>query len=543
MSDYYDFNEKSANVGYFFSASLTGGYNSILMDSGISPIDMYFSSGDDFFDKPFEIYVRGIDKEKPQIVSYVVRALASERVFDYDTVKDYRSGQYELISIFSEEIIRIETWVRDERGTHEEIWEQTLDNFTFVPQVTLTKGSKEITYDMMWMGYDEVMEADGYYVDINGFGEYSYDWKIDQDTGKGDWIDTSFGPGTWSMQFSVEDNDTNTGTLAAHHKIRHSGSTTSFLDTMWGGYGRQHIYDDEGNLIAGALNLFTIVRPYITFGGFVAASLVEFIGRRSSADSGVTTAAHWTALAVSGSTVVIDFIAKFASLQSYVDKNDPMGMLGGVLNMAISLSFMIITKSIMGLKNPLRPADTSDMDEFLYKSKSVGGTFSKIFQIFAALNFVMALTTDPASSIGAMLLLLMSFASSKISFKSVAYFLPFLSMAMVVLGPLVIKPILGAMNGTLSDIFQLFTPITNIINFGVAGVTQMMGLLVQSMGIGIILNVLEKLSTKTTEVVTEGTKQFRKKVFSPTTYAIDAYMIFEVFLMVYGVTAFLIQTS
>ncbi|KKK86171.1 hypothetical protein LCGC14_2765910, partial [marine sediment metagenome] len=68
MSDYYDFNEKSANVGYFFSAPLTGGYNSILLDSGVASTDMYFSSDDDFFDKPFEIYVQGIDKEKPQIV-------------------------------------------------------------------------------------------------------------------------------------------------------------------------------------------------------------------------------------------------------------------------------------------------------------------------------------------------------------------------------------------------------------------------------------------------------------------------------------------
>ena len=543
MSDYYDFNEKSANVGYFFSASLTGGYNSILLDSGVSSTDMYFSSDDDFFDKPFEMYVRAIDKEKPQIVSYRVSELTSERVWVYEDVKDFRFGQNSLISVFSEDILRIEAWVRDEQGTHEEIWVQTPDNFTFVPQVTLNKGSKEETYDMMWMGYDEEMEADMYYVDINGFGEYSYDWKVDQDTGKGDWIDTSFGPGTWSMQFSVEDNDINMGTLMAHHEIRHSGSIISFLDTMWGGYGRQHVYDDEGNLAAGALNLFTIVRPYITFGGFVAASLVEFIGRRASADSGPTTAAHWIALGISGVTVVTDALAKFASLQSYADKNDPMGMLGGVLNMAISLSFMIITKSIMGLKNPLRPADTSDMDEFLYKSKSVGGTFSKIFQIFAALNFVMALTTDPASSIGALLLLMMSFATSKLSFKSVAYFLPFLSFAMVFLEPVVIKPILGAMNGTLSDIFQLFAPITNVVNFGVSGVAQIMGLLVQSMGIGIILNILEKLSTKTTEVVTQGTKQFRQKVFSPTTHAIDAYMIFEVFLMVYGVSMFFVQTS
>jgi len=40
MSDYYNFNEKSANVGYFFNTSLTGGHNSILLDSGVASTEM-----------------------------------------------------------------------------------------------------------------------------------------------------------------------------------------------------------------------------------------------------------------------------------------------------------------------------------------------------------------------------------------------------------------------------------------------------------------------------------------------------------------------
>jgi len=122
------------------------------------------------------MYVRAIYKEEPQILSYRVSELTSERVWIYEDVKDFRFGQNSLISVFSEDILRIEAWVRDERGTHEEIWKQTPGNFTFVPQVTLNKGSKDEAYDMMWMGYDEGMEADMYYVDINGFGEYSYEW-------------------------------------------------------------------------------------------------------------------------------------------------------------------------------------------------------------------------------------------------------------------------------------------------------------------------------------------------------------------------------
>ncbi len=550
MSDYFDFNEQSSYVGFFFNASLNDGNSSAiwgddvstpdLYSDGINPsaegADVYDGMYYDVYDHPFEIYIRSIDKDgDPQIVTYRIDELTGVQPMSYPYEGTKRSWSFGLplaptrIDMYSEDIFRITAWVRDEAGTHQEAWDQTPDNFTFVPQVILTDDGVQETIDMMWCGYDEDLGADMYYVDLTGWGDYSYEWDVDPDTGEGDWNSTSLGPGVWDISFNVEDSQSNSGSLIATHKFFHQGSMTSFMSSFWGGYDQSMLFD-KTTWFGQIMNLFTSVRPMITLGLFIAGGVLEFAGVKFN-----YMPATIISVILNVATVVIDFIAKFTSIQTFVDNNDAGGLMGAVFNMMLSMLFLTVTGSMTSLFGT---------------KKSIGGkVMSKASQYFfktlhfaASLNMIIALlSSDGLTIYGAAIALLMSFVTSKLFekgltkpiYKLATFLMPFVTMGLMWFGKEFLQPIFDMLNGSLTAMGEFLSPIANIGTFILSGPFQFATLLMEALGIGIIFTMLDKVRTSC------GVSSF-----SPTRmFGVLPYVILEGILIGYSITMWFVMTD
>ncbi len=520
LSEYYDFNRISSYVGYYFNATLSNGKNSILLGSG------YNSYAEESTKTFYNAFIKAIEKDgKPKIITYKVEELTDPRSWDYELTRDFPDGRYSTIQPFySEDFLRFWVWIRDEDATHEETYEQTPNNFTFTPQLTLTKiGGESFTLDMAWAGYDDYIDADMYYVDLSGLGDYSYEWNVDEETGEGDWNKTIFGPGTWRFEFDVEDNDANQAeTLYSNHRIWHFGSASHFWETFWGG-------GLTSSSAPSWLQSFGMIRPIITVGGFLVSVGLQKLGKRSG-DVKYQIASMLTSIATLG----FDAISKMTAIASMIKEEDSGALFGVSLNLLITVLMTTLATSFMGLRDWKLGSMSSIFGFLNAKRNAIFSKFIAVFRIVAVLNYIFALINNPDALFGASMVLMFALMGGLFDLsgigKSILILLPFAMSFGAIFGDLAGVDFDENWAG---DMIQPF--LDGIAHFA-SMPWQITALILESLGIGVLLSYVGEVKGGLTTV---AGKFAIFDQFEPATTGLMTFSIFNTMLATFCLAKFL----
>ena len=519
LSDYYDFNRINSYVGYYFNATLNNGKNSILLGN------MYSSYAEESIKTFYNVFIKAIEKDgKPKIITYKVEELTDSRYWTYEDTRDYPSGRYSTIQPFySEDFLRFWVWIRDEDGTHDETYGQTPNNFTFTPQLTLTKiRGENFTLDMAWAGYDDDMDADMYYVDLSGWGDYSYEWNVDEETGEGDWNETIFGSGTWRFEFDVEDNDANQAeTLYSNHRIWHFGSASHFWETFWGG-------GLTSSSAPSWLQSFGMIRPIITVGGFLLSVGLQSFGKRSG-DIKYQIASMLTSIATLG----FDAGTKMIAIASMIEEEDSGALFGVSLNLLITVLMTTLATSFMGLRDWKLGSMSSIFGFFNAKRNAVFSKFIAVFRIVAVLNYIFALINNPRALFGASMLLMFALMGGLSGLsgvgKSILIMLPFAMSFGAIFGDLAGIDLDENWAG---DMIQPF--LDGIAHFASLP-WQIIALILESLGIGVLLSYVGEQKPG----IGKGKEFYKFDQFEPATTGLMTFSIFNTMLATFCLAQFL----
>ncbi|MFX1296338.1 MAG: hypothetical protein ACFFD2_15985 [Promethearchaeota archaeon] len=490
FSENFDF-ENDELLCYYYNASLSDGNYSLLFDGNNNW-------------NTIEVKTIG-DSGKPRIVGYKIERFPTEfwgqTWTDHDITDDFLSiiNPFDtLVQMCEENVLRFTVYVKDPDGSHEDIYEYTNGTFEFKPIVKLTSlldpEADPIEFEMVYSRHCEEEDADEYFVELWGDGEWTYDRSEES------WMtDPEFGPGSWSIEFEVTDNDDNTGSLEADYVIWDTGSVLSMWKTMWGGVDAVYSKGRDDN---DYLQFFGIWQPIITCIGFLVAA-----GCGASKDTRLQTVGRVIAII----TALYDVITRVVSFYYFVENGDTGALLGLCLNSLFTMLIFIVVQMIAGVRNR-KQYYTDDAGNTKYTGlKAMGGNWANMKRlIFGSigcqiLSFAMLLYCDTRAlfSWGMLLpfLLLLGAGSKypdKETDKHTAYILAIASF----IAPLIASSLFSDMDQEM--------PFEDIIMLAPMEILGMLGL---SMGLGVLLQIGGKQFQETEEItLIDGkyTKQFKE---------------------------------
>ena len=393
FSESYNF-LKDEIICYYFDALLTDGSHSFLYDFNEENNNNTW----------FYFIARHLPESGAYVLGYEVKEMVWPRTWDswenygIDFFGSTTNIDRVIQPISDEHVLRFKTWVINPEGTHEEIYNST--SYELKPVLELWKISdptQSFQIDMEWAGYETDMEADMYFVELLGDGQYTYEWEELSDS------DGGFGPGAWNFRIIVEDHHNNETIFKGVHKIWHTGSFQSMWQVMWG----TPFVNTEDPM----MNFFGVIRPILTTVGFIAAAGLS-LAQKSPLDR-----------IVAAITAAFDLGTKGMGLAAFFLNDDTGALLGLGMNslmMAIMMLFVLEFGSLSRLFSGLMdkggslfngPPRSEGIDKF-------GSATSKIVRILAILNMFLMIFANPGAGIPIALFLGLMFLYTKHSGKS-----------------------------------------------------------------------------------------------------------------------------
>jgi hypothetical protein len=468
-SQYYDF-DTTLLLCYYYSSSMTDGNESVLfLEDSFYKLRLFCDIG------IWGLGGSGGDHD-PKFIKYSIWDMLWDRKWGQEAGENlgYCNGE-RLIQINDEHILRVKVWIEDPDGGHEETYDQC--GFEFVPELKLIKkdwlGNTEdtISLDMKFIEYDHEESADVYFIDLFGDGEYSTTWDHD------DVEECDFRPGSWIVEFEVTDNQSNTvNSGECQTTIWHCGSYSHMWQVWFGGSKSVINYDSSGQ-INPMLYLFGVLEPIITLCGFGSAALAQI-----AQPSGT----YGRAIAMV--TTLVSSVLKLGAFASFLADGDTGAILGLAFN---SLTNLLIVQLIANWLTTVQQLTNFKFNYKTLNNKNLG--FMKLFTvILLVLRFITMIFVNPRKiiSIGILTAFLslayMEHAGSGKTHKT-AYFY---ALALIfTFGSLVADYLVDGMDDLID--WTSLDDLSWLSNEWLSLPTEVLGLLIQSFGVGTILSYMQ----------------------------------------------------